>query len=309
MIDSPSLELGNTQDFSEVRAQVHQLVQAVDPGHDMQHIERAFEVIESGCTGTLAGYSSLLTPYHDAGHVLEVVLCSVRLLHGLHLAGRKIDALTVDACLVGALLHDSGYLMQTAEATGTGAQFTLTHVVRGVVFAEQQMGASMPEDLMRAVGRVIMTTDHRPEAGMPLYGNPSEQMAAWVTATADLIGQMANREYLERLLLLYFEFKEAGITFFTDIHDLLEKSDGFYRLMASRLDNELGGLSPYLTLHFDRARGKQRNFYVESVDRNLDYLGFLVKQERAVRFDRLKRGGIVDRALGMAVKGARDRDG
>jgi hypothetical protein len=33
------------------------------------------------------------------------------------------------------------------------------------------------------------------------------------------------------------------------------------------------------------------------VDRNLDYLGTLVKHERARRFDLLKRGGIVEQAI------------
>jgi hypothetical protein len=299
MIDSPSLEIGNTQDFGEVRAEVCRLVQTIRPGHEMHYIEQAFGLIETACGGSLVGYQSLLTPYHDASHVLEVVLCSARLLHGLHLGGELLDALTIDACIVGALLHDAGYLMDNAEATGTGAQFTLTHVVRGVVFAEQQMAAILPDPLMRAAGKVIMTTDHRPVAIMPHYDNRSQQLAAWVTASADLIGQMANRQYLERLLLLYFEFREAGINFFTDIHDLLEKTDGFYQLMAMRLQSELGDLVPHLTRHFDQARGVRRNFYKESVDRNLDYLGVLVRQERAARFDRLKRGGIVDRVLDM----------
>lgn len=302
MIDSPSLEIGNTHDFAEVRAQVHKLVQAIRPGHDMDHIDQAFALIESGCLGILAGYSSLLTPYHNPGHVLEVVLCSARLLHGLHLGGQPIDAMTIDACIVGALLHDAGYLMKTDETEGTGAQFTLTHVVRGVGFAEEQMGAFLPPELLRATGKVILTTDHRPVAVMPEYDNRPQQLAAWVTATADLIGQMANREYLERLLLLYFEFHEAGIDYFSDVHDLLEKTDGFYKLMAARLQNELGGLAPHLTKHFDQARGVRRNFYAESVDRNLEYLGRLVRQERAARLEQLKRGGIVEQAIQLIDK-------
>ncbi len=302
MIDSPSLEIGNTHDFCEVRAQVHRLVQAIRPGHEMEHIDQAFALIESGCLGILAGYSPLLTPYHNTGHVLEVVLCSARLLHGLHLGGQSLDALTIDACIVGALLHDSGYLMTSGETEGTGAQFILTHVVRGVAFAEKQMVNFLPPDLLRATGKVIVTTDHRPVAIMPEYDNRAQQLAAWVTATADLIGQMANREYLERLLLLYFELREAGIDFFNDVHDLLEKTDGFYKLMAARLQNELGGLAPYLTRHFDQARGVRRNFYVESIDRNLDYLATLVKQERKERFERLKRGGIVEQVIQLIEK-------
>lgn len=302
MADSPALEIGNSRDFGEIRAQVHRLVGAIAPGHDMTYIDTAFGLIEAGCQGGIAGYQTLLTPYHDQGHMLEVVLCSARLLHGLHLDGQTLDTLTIDSCIVGALLHDSGYLMHDEEAEGTGAQFTDTHVVRGVVFTETQLAHILPPKLLSATGKVILATDHRPVAVLPYFDNPSERLAASVTATADLVGQMANREYLERLLLLYFEFKEAGISFFTDIHDLLEKTDGFYKLMAARLQNELGGLAPHLTKHFDQARGVRRNFYLESVDRNLDYLGTLVKEERNRRFDRLKRGGIVDQAVQLLGK-------
>ena len=296
MIDSPSREIGNSREFGEVRVAVHRIVAAIDPRHDMGYIDRAFELIEAACGGRLAGYASLLTPYHDQGHVLEVVLCSARLLHGLHLGGQAIDAQTIDACIVGALLHDSGYLMQDAEASGTGAQYTATHVPRGVVFAETHLGSVLPPALLVATGKVILATDHRPIAVMPEFDTPEQQLAAQVTATADLIGQMANREYLERLLLLYFEFREAGIGFFTDVHDMLEKTQSFYQVMAARLQGELGGLAPHLTKHFDQSRGVRRNYYVESVARNLAYLDLLLQEARPRRLEMLKRGGIVERA-------------
>jgi hypothetical protein len=299
LTDIPSLEIGNSRDFGEVRAEVARLVHAISPGHEMAYIDHAFALAETASQGMLLGYSSLLTPYHDQGHMLEVVLCGARLLHGLHLAGELIDALTIDACIVGALLHDTGYLMDNDEVSGTGAQFTLTHVVRGAVFAETQLVNVLPPDLMVATSKVILATDHRPIAVMPEFSSRAQRIAAQVTATADLIGQMANREYLERLLLLYYEFNEAGITLFKDVHDLLEKTGSFYHMMHGRLQNELGNLTPHLTKHFDQARGVRRNFYTESVDRNLDYLANLVKEERTRRLDRLKRGNIVLRAIDL----------
>jgi hypothetical protein len=157
----------------------------------------------------------------------------------------------------------------------------------------------LPPDVMVATSKVILATDHRPIAVMPEFSSRAQRIAAQVTATADLIGQMANREYLERLLLLYYEFNEAGITLFKDVHDLLEKTGSFYHMMHGRLQNELGNLTPHLTKHFDQARGVRRNFYTESVDRNLDYLANLVKEERARRLDRLKRGNIVSRAIDL----------
>ena len=43
---------------------------------------------------------------------------------------------------------------------------------------------------------------------------------------------MSNREYLERVLLLYFEFEEAQMGGFADIHDLLA---------TGRLDDDAAG--------------------------------------------------------------------
>jgi HD superfamily phosphodiesterase len=60
-----------------------------------------------------------------------VVLCTARMLHGLHLAGQGIDGDHLDSALIGALMHDVGYLMSDEEASGTGAQFTASHVMRG----------------------------------------------------------------------------------------------------------------------------------------------------------------------------------
>jgi hypothetical protein len=297
MIDSPSLELANSPDFDEIRERVTGIVLDISPAHDMRSIEHAFALIETACNGLLLGFADLRTPYHDHGHVLEVVLCSARMLHGLHIAGQPVDDLTIDACLVGALLHDSGYLMRTGEVDGSGAQFTLVHVPRGVVFAETQLAEVLSPELLSAAGKVILATDHRPVARLPEFASASERLAAQVTATADIIGQMANREYLERLLLLYFEFKEAGIGDFADVHDMLEKTQSFYLLMDQRLKHELGGLSTYLTQHFDKTRQVRRNYYVESVGRNLSYLDSLLRDNPERRLDRLKRGGIVDRAL------------
>lgn len=301
-LDIPSHEIGNSCDFGEVHAEVRRLVGKIAPAHDMAPIDRTFLLMEAGCDGRLAGYAALQTPYHDRGHLLEVVLCSVRLLHGLHLGGQPLDALTIDASLVGALLHDSGYLMREEEgqgAGGTGAQWTLTHVPRGVVFAETHLAGMLSPELMSAAGKVILMTDHQPTSIAPDFDTQSQRLAAQVTATADLIGQMANREYLERLTLLYIEFREAGIDLFHDIHDLLEKTGGFHQAMTVRLQDKLGGLAPQLVKHFEQDRGVGRNYYLESIDRNLDYLETMTREVRSRRFDYLKRGGVVERALDL----------
>jgi len=294
----PSQALDTLRDFPEVRAEVHRLVRQIAPSHDFCHIDRTFALIEDACAGRVPGYLQLQTPYHDAVHVMEVVLCGSRLLHGLDLAGTVIYSLTIDACIVGMLLHDSGYLMHESEAgtDSTGAQFTSMHVVRGVVFAETRLASALPPDLLSALGNVILSTDHRAIAELPQFSSPAESLAGRVAASADLLGQMASREYLERLLLLFSEFQEGGIEFFTDVHDLLERTGEFYSYMQGRLENPLGNLAPYLALHFKQDQGVERNFYLESIERNLAYLGKVVQEAPERRYELLKRGGIVERA-------------
>jgi len=299
--NSPFAALGNVSDTGEVEAQVAVIVRSFAPGHDLSRVSEAFGLLDSAFDGGLAGYQRLKTLYHNRTHTNEVVLCTARMLHGLHLAGQGLDANHIDAALIGALMHDVGYLMSDEEASGTGAQFTASHVMRGVEFTRRHLH-DLPPDVLEATTKVIMLTDHRKHPDWVKFDNLQQQRAAYATATSDLIGQMANREYLERVLLLYFEFEEAQLGGFADIHDLLEKTTAFYRMTRGRLDQDLLGLSSHLTHHFSQQLGTERNFYQESIDRNLDYLDRVVNTDRSHRLERLKRGGVVDKVL--ELKGA-----
>jgi hypothetical protein len=296
MYDSPFAALGNTRDTGEVEAQVGEIVHAFSPGHDLARVAGAFHLLDRGIKGDLPGYQELKTLYHNRSHTNEVVLCAARMLHGLHLSGQGVDADHIDAALIGALMHDIGYLMKDEEASGTGAQFTDSHVLRGVEFARTHL-IDLPPHVLDTTTKVILLTDHRKHPDWVKFDTPQQQRAAYATATADLIGQMANREYLERLLLLYFEFEEARMGNFLDIHDLLEKTTAFYRATKARLDQDLNGLSTLLLQHFGQQQGAERNFYTESIDRNLGYLERVIQIERTHRLDFLKRGGVVEKVL------------
>ncbi len=298
--DSPFAALGNVSDTGEVEAQVGEIVRSFAPGHDLTRVGGTFELLNKAFDGNLPGYQKLKTLYHNRTHTNEVVLCTARMLHGLHLAGQGLDADHVDAALIGALMHDVGYLMSDQEASGTGAQFTDSHVMRGVEFTRRHL-PGLPPDLLAATTKVIMLTDHRKHPDWVKFDNLQQQRAAYATATADLIGQMANREYLERVLLLYFEFEEAQLGGFADIHDLLEKTTAFYRMTRGRLDTDLKGLSVHLAQHFGELTGAERNFYQESIDRNLDYLNRVVETDREHRLERLRRGHVVEKVLDLKV--------
>ena len=308
MIERPSTALGNITDLGEVEAQVTGIVRGFAPAHDMSRVNEGFALLRSAFAGELSGYAPLQTLYHNRIHTNEVVLCTARMLHGLQLSGQGLNGHYIDAALIGALMHDIGYLMKHSELrageSNTGAQYTATHVVRGVEFVREQL-AHLPHDVLASTVKVIQVTDHRQHPDWVKFDNAQEQLAAYATATSDLVGQMANREYLERLLFLYLEFQEAKMGGFADVHDLLEKTASFYRITRHRLDKDLNGLTGHLERHFAQATGEGRNFYLESIERNLDYLTRLIREERDRRFEMLKRGGVVERVIdekGAALK-------
>lgn len=285
--------LDNVHDTGEVQSRVNEIVAEFSSGHDLTQINRAFSLLDRAFDGGLAGYDRLKTPYHNRMHTNEVVLCAARMLHGMHLSGHGIDGDHLDAALIGALFHDVGYLMRHEESSGSGAQFTDTHVVRGMDFVREQL-TDLPPRVLTAVSKVIQLTDHRKPAHTVRFDNIQQCRAAYATASADLVGQMANRAYLERLIFLYQEFQEANFTAFRDVHELLEKTPEFYQLTKARLDHELGGLSPVLRRHFDADLGTERNLYLDAIEQNLAYLRRLIQEERRQRLKLLRRHHMPD---------------
>lgn len=303
MSDRPSRALGNASDSEEVEAQVCDIVARFAPGYDATRFRQAFGVLRQSVGGELPGYAGLLTPYHSPVHTHEVVLCASRILHGMSLSGQQLDSESIDAALIGALMHDIGYLMKTSEAEGTGAQFTLTHVARSADFVRDELPRlmDMPDVLRDATIKVVQVTDHTKHPGWMRYDSTQQMFAAYATAAADLVGQMASGEYLERLLYLYIEFREAKLREFGSVHELLEKTFQFRNATQERIDGDLHGISSAVRRHFATTRGEDRDFYQESIERNLAYLSDVVRQSPEARLDRLKRGGIVDRVRGQIV--------
>lgn len=124
-----------------------------------------------------------------------------------------------------------------------------------------------------------------------------------IVATADLTGQMADRFYLEKLLFLYLEFREANLGDYQNVQDLLNKTRRFYAITRQKLDDELDGIYTKLALHFKELYGEERNCYVESIEKNIAYLSEITSLDEARYLAMLKRGGIVEKAINLIAPG------
>ena len=166
--------------------------------------------------GEYPGFGSIKTLYHDLSHTLEVFMCGVRLMHGAHLSGDQLKDEEITLIVLAILMHDVGYAQHRGEETGTGAQFTQTHVQRGIEFMRQYFAErKLPSAMAASLTCMILGTEHnRPFTRIDFHDDRALLLGR-IVATADNTGQMADRIYLEKLLFLYLEFKEArfGIIF------------------------------------------------------------------------------------------------
>jgi hypothetical protein len=197
----------------EVESEVHSICCKLFPDGDRSFVPRAFEWATTCFTGRHTGYQAIDAGYHDFEHTLQGTLCLARLLHGRHLAGGQ-PAMTqqmFELALLAILFHDTGYLKRDGDNEGTGAKYTLTHVSRSAEFARDFLAKKgYDEPSLLSVSNMIRCTGVNADLGAIPFQSELERTLGFALATADLLGQMAARDYVDKLPTLYLEFVEAA---------------------------------------------------------------------------------------------------
>lgn len=270
------------------------IIRSISPNFELQGVRTVFEDVLRLFDGSYPEYSPIKTPYHDLQHTLDVFICAVRLLHGVHLDDTRLSDDEIALIMIAALLHDCGYAQKTHEAKGSGAQYTRTHIRRGIEFMAKNLSKwKLPAAWGISLEAIIQCTDMNRDLSKINFPDERIHLCGQIVGSADLVGQMADRIYLEKLLLLYLEFKEADLGIYENIHDLLQKTPAFYEYIRQILDGELGGVYRSLNFHFKNEVNIDRNFYLESIKRNIEYLDKVIALNKVEWLDMLKRHGIV----------------
>ena len=235
------------------------------------------------------------TDYHDLKHVTDCFLAMVRLFDGAAQTGISFSPRQVHQGLVAALLHDAGYLQNSEDNEGTGAKYTACHVRRSMDFIQQHFTAfGLQENEIHAGMAMIHCTDLNCDlASVPFPDHPTEQIGKML-ATADILAQMADRTYLEKLLFLFYELDEARIQDYRNDVDLMHQSKDFYLRMADRFENQLSCSNRFMLHHF-RARWKiDADLYQRAIDNQRAYLTAILKMVGDDPRDHLRRSRIVE---------------
>lgn len=285
----------------EVWANAVAVINSIRPDFDFAFIQATFRDVLGMFRGDYPGYCPIKTPYHDLHHTLDVFLCAVRLMHGVHLTGNTLSDAEINAIMLATLMHDIGYAQRLEEDSGSGAQFTLTHVGRGIKFMHHYLSAhTLPAGFATAVECLMSSTNPGLDFNTINFPDPRTRLLAQIVGTADIVGQMADRTYLEKLLFLYIEFKEAHFGNYTNLHDLLRQTKHFYdTTKEKKLDGTYEKVYTKLNFHFKRSMGVDRNFYLEAIENNVAYLAKVISLDETESLAMLKRGGIIDKSLNL----------
>src|SRR5579859_4810428 len=229
-----------TRDPVAVAGEVQRIYQRMFPDAGCFFVPQAFGWAIDSFTGYFQDYQPVDTLYHDFEHTLQGTLCLARILYGRHNTDTKpaVTEKFFQLGLVGILLHDTGYLKKWDDTHGTGAKYTTTHVTRSLEFASQLLTQKkFNRDDIRIVQNLIRCTGIDALLHEIPFQNEQEKIVGCALGTADLVGQMAAEDYVEKLPILYAEFAEAAvhdddethfIRMFSSADDLMEKTPSFW---------------------------------------------------------------------------------
>ena len=286
----------------EVWPKAVEIVRRINPAYDFSIARITFDDIARLFRGEYPGYCPIRTLYHDLHHTLDVFLCAVRLMHGVHISGTRLADNEMTMIMMAALIHDVGYAQLDGEETGTGAQYTQNHVSRGIEFMQRYIiDRHLSHELATPLEFIILCADPALAISKIPFSDERARLLGKIVSTADLTGQMADRTYLEKLLFLYLEFEEAHFGSYQNIHDLLCRTRKFYEVTRQKLDGELGGIYAKLAFHFEDWFGVENNYYLESIEKNIDYLAKVTSLDEAKHLSMLKRGRIVEKTEALIV--------
>ncbi len=279
--------LDDTRKPDAVEKQVVSIYTRLYPSADRTFVGRAFEWTRQSFTGNYNDYQPIDTRYHNFEHTMQGTLCMARLLLGRHKANAlpAVPQKMFELGLLAILLHDTGYLKKKTDTSGTGAKYTAIHVLRSVEFARELLSEKgyKPEEIT-AVQNMIRCTGLNAILSAIKFQDELEKLLGLALATADLLGQMAAEDYVEKLPVLYEEFAEAVVRdpqgtqmlqVYTSPEEVMRLTPSFWKdYVLPRINNEFRKL--YLFLNDPYPDGP--NPYVQAIEANMARIGKMLSQ-------------------------------
>lgn len=262
-----------------VRIETEIVMREFFPEYDGKVFRNAFGDVEKLFFGKYPGFRASNTKYHNFEHTCSVVLATARLIYGSLVQGEAFSEKDCLKGLLGALFHDVGLIQDRDDTQGTGAKYTVGHEERSILFMRFNLHGTLDVDDIDDIADCIRCTILAMSPSKVAFRSENMRKMGYFLGSADLLAQVADRYYLEKLLLLFEEFREAKIPGYDTVYDLLFKTDSFYQDVARvRLDHEFNGVDAYMRPYFAKRWDVDKDLYAEAIERNLTYLDKILSE-------------------------------
>lgn len=275
-----TLQSIQTDDISAVESAITDIGKACFPDQKLSRIRNLMKEVEELYAGNIHPYQASDMAYHDLEHTLQVTLCWARMFTSLKEHKPEYPVVYADFLLgiAACLLHDTGYLKETDDPSGTGAKYVLIHEHRSCQISRRfLMRMNWPDTAISVAQRLIASTGPRAVIdGIPFI-SPTEKTLAQMLATADFLAQMADPMYVDKLPALFKEFEEfdrlRGLSQterpFPNLDTLVSSTPKFwYQFVLPRLKVDYAGV--YRLLNQPYPDGP--NIYLQQAEANIESL-------------------------------------
>ena len=268
----------------------------ISPEFDTDPIDHVFKITVDLYEGQLDGYKACNTDYHNLRHITDTYLAMARLLHGAQLSDANLNNREIVLGVTGALMHDAGMIQKTSDTEGTGAKYTQDHVRLSMDFVKKHAATLLLDGQETAdLLDMIHCTDLMADITSINFSSQKIELLGKMLGTADLIAQMADRTYLEKLLFLYHEFREAELGNFKNELDFLHQTLNFFEISSKRFKETLENTSRFMIPHFKARWDIDENLYLLSLEKQLAFLEEILAEKDISVYQKLKRDNIVEK--------------
>jgi len=259
-------------------AEVRKIVRLMVADFDFSWVKTVYQDITKLFEGNFVGYRKCNTKYHDLRHTEDCLLEFARILHGAFLHGHNISVKSVQLGLISALMHDTGYIQKMGDGKGTGGKYTLNHVERSIEFAKRYfiMKGYLIDDYIFCKNCLKCTGLNVKIKNIHFLSEENE-LVGKILGVADLIGQMSDWNYLQKLKYLFEEFQEGGVTNYKTEFDLMKKTAEFWDFTQKRFQTELGNVDRYLQDHFRVRWGINQDLDRLAIEYNINRLKYILE--------------------------------
>ncbi|OGQ88984.1 MAG: hypothetical protein A2512_09790 [Deltaproteobacteria bacterium RIFOXYD12_FULL_56_24] len=278
---TPDRQLSANQSDNQQTIELIIAVSRAEYGKVLPRLAELLADVADLYAGRWPSHEACTVNYHNFSHALDVCLAAARMVSGWNKmeAGQSLDAGYFQLGMAASVFHDAGYIKDKGDLAGAGGKFTLIHVKRSMDIAREYLTRRhWPESDVDAVCRIISITDYTnlPDLA-PLFKEERLKALARIVATADLVAQMADTDYIQRMDDLFAEFKEVyefenrenlikkGTKIFKTVQEIKDGTLAFYEQFIVPTLAKLGRMDRYLTVFF----GDGRNPYQENIVANL----------------------------------------